>query len=234
MTDRKIAVVTGGNKGIGLELSRQLAKAGVQVVLTARNATRGRKAQEQLHREGLDMDFHPLDVNDEETMKTLAADLAQQYGKLDYLVNNAGIFSDPSDTILTLRPETAKTVLDTNTFGPMLMVQHMLPLLKKAGRARVLNISSGLGQLNDMAGDYPAYSLSKTALNAVTRMQAAELANFNITVNCLCPGWVRTDMGGSNAERSPEEAVSTIVPLLLDETDNRTGMFLRDGNPIPW
>lgn len=232
----KIAVVTGSNKGIGLELVRQLAKAGVQTVLTARSEQRGQEAQAKLKGEGLNVDFHQLDVLDPTSIKQLGDYLAERYGKVDILVNNAGILPDEDTGVnaLSVSPALVLLVFQTNTLGPLMVAQQLAPLLKKSGRGRIINVSSGLGQLNDMESGYPAYSISKTALNAVTRQLAAAFRESGVTVNSICPGWVRTDMGGSNAERSTEQSVAGILPLLLDENERRTGHFMRDGQDIPW
>lgn len=230
----KVALVTGANKGIGFELVRRLAQQGIRVVLASRDVGRGEQAQASLAKEGLDVDVIQLDVSQRDSIERAAEELAKRYKKLDILVNNAGIFAEGAETGLTVTPEVIKQVMDTNTFGPLLLTQKLFPLLKASGQARVLNVSSGLGQLNDMENAYPSYSISKTALNAVTRILAAELAPYQIMVNTICPGWVRTDMGGPNAERSVEESVAGILPLLIDPAERRTGHFMRDGQDIPW
>ena len=233
MTTR-IALITGANKGIGFELARQLGKAGVMVILCARDLTKGKQAAEQLLKEGITVDPQELDVTHADHLKRLVAYVEKTHGKLDFLVNNAGIFSDPTESILTVTPENIERVMATNTFAPLLITQAFAPLLEKSDQGRVLNISSGLGQLNDMDNQYAAYSISKTALNAVTRQLAGALMDAGVTVNTICPGWVRTDMGGPNAERSPEQSVNGIAPLLLNPKEKRTGCFLRDGQEIPW
>ncbi len=234
--DARVALVTGGNKGIGLELVRQLARAGVSTVLSARNQQRGQDAQERLAAEGLIVDFLPLDVTDPLSIRRAADYIAERYGRLDILVNNAGILpdEDTAASVLEVDPALVVRVFETNALGPLRVTQQLAPLLKKSDRARVINVSSGLGQLSDMESAYPAYSISKTALNAVTRQFAAAFRGSGVTVNTICPGWVRTDMGGSNAERSPEASVQGILPLLLDEGETRTGHFMRDGVDIPW
>lgn len=230
----KVALVTGGNKGIGFELVRQLAKNGVRVILTARDTQRGKAAQAKLQAEGLTVDFLPLDVTQPASMDSAVKTLEERYGKLDILVNNAGILPDEEMSGLTVPAQTVREVFETNTLGPLQLSQKLTPLLKKGQQARIMNISSGLGQLNDMEGGYPAYRISKTSLNAVTRILAAELSPYNISVNAVCPGWVRTDMGGAGATRSPEESMAGILPVLLSESNAVNGQLLRDGVPIPW
>ena len=235
-SEAKIAVVTGSNKGIGLELVRQLAKAGVRTVLTARSEARGKEAQQTLKGEGLDVDFIRLDVADEHSIRAFAQALEEKYAKVDILVNNAGIMSDEDSefNITNIPLEAVRNVLETNTIGPLMLTQTLVPLLKKSGQARVVNVSSGLGQLSEMEASYPAYSVSKTALNAVTKQFASALKSDGVTVNTICPGWVRTDMGGDNAERSTEQSVKGILPLLLDASEKRTGHFMRDAQDIDW
>jgi NAD(P)-dependent dehydrogenase (short-subunit alcohol dehydrogenase family) len=230
----RIALITGGNRGIGLELARQLARAGVKVIITARQDERGRQAVAQLADEGLTVDFIPMDVTNDHAVAQAAKAVTARYGRLDMLINNAGVFCNPEETALSVTPESLIQVMDTNTFGPLRVTQWMAPLLRLSGNARVINISSGMGQLCEMDNAYPAYAVSKTALNAITRILAAELRPNGVTVNAVCPGWVRTDMGGPDATRSPEDAVAGILPLLLDEDERRTGQFLRDGKSIPW
>jgi NAD(P)-dependent dehydrogenase (short-subunit alcohol dehydrogenase family) len=229
-----IAVVTGANRGIGLEIVRQLARRGAQVVLTARKAEAGHAAVAQLASEGLSAEFHLLDVTDEASIETLRRDLESKHGRLDVLVNNAGIFSDDAAGAAEVRLETVRHTLETNTLAPLRLTQVLLPLLKNSSAGRVVNLSSGMGQLDDMSGGHAAYRISKTALNAVTRILAAELTNANIAVNTMCPGWVRTEMGGPNAERDVSEGADTAVWLALDAPQSRTGEFYRDREVIPW
>jgi NAD(P)-dependent dehydrogenase (short-subunit alcohol dehydrogenase family) len=231
---QKIALVTGGNKGIGLALVRQLAKSGAKAILSARDETRGLSAQAQLADEGFQVDCIKLDVTNQASVQASAELLRNRYGRLDVLINNAGILPDADSSVLTIAPETVQAVFTTNTLGPMMVTQAMLPLLQESADARVINISSGLGQLSGMTGGYPAYRVSKAALNALTRIMAAELQNTRVTVNAVCPGWVRTDMGGPNAERSPEESAMSIVAWVLADASRPTGMFLRDGKVLDW
>lgn len=237
-TDR-VAVVTGANRGLGLETCRQLAQQGIKVVLTSRTEDKGRHAAEQLQKAGLDVRFHVLDVADASSVKALADFIRHEYGQLDILVNCAGIFSDPYDpanpgtaSIFQADIKTIRASLETNTYGALRVAQLLIPLMN--GRGNVVNVSSGMGQLSDMNGCCPAYRLSKTALNAITRIFADELKDTNIKINSVCPGWVRTDMGGSDAERSVAEGAAGIVWAACLPEDGPSGGFFRDGQSIPW
>ncbi len=234
---KKIAVVTGGNRGIGFEACRQLAKKGIKVILTSRDEAKGKAAAEKLQAEGLDAIAHPLDVTSVESCDRLAQFLGDHFGRLDILVNNAGVSLDHSESdgsVFNLKMSTLQKTLETNTFGPLLLCQALIPLMQEHNYGRVVNVSSGAGQLHDMSTGYPSYRISKTALNAVTRIVANELKGTNILVNAVCPGWVKTDMGGANAPRTPEQGADTIVWLATLPDDGPTSGFFRDRQPIDW
>jgi NAD(P)-dependent dehydrogenase (short-subunit alcohol dehydrogenase family) len=228
-----VVIVTGGNRGIGLEICRQLADRGARVVLTARDRGAGEAAAAKLAEGDRSVHFHPLDVTDAASIITLRGFLENTFDRLDVLVNNAGILPDEEASGLTVPLPTVRATLETNTLGPLRLAQELAPLLGRGRRGRIINMSSGMGALNDMEGGYAAYRISKTALNAVTRILAAELAG-SVAVNSMCPGWVKTDMGGSNAERDVDEAADTAVWLALDAPLSLTGSFLRDKDPIDW
>jgi NAD(P)-dependent dehydrogenase (short-subunit alcohol dehydrogenase family) len=234
ITNKKIALVTGGNKGIGLEVCRQLAASGVQVVLTARNEQRGIQAQTLLVKNGLTVDFQRLDVTLPDSVDSTFSFISKQYGFLDILINNAGILPDEDKSALTVKKETVLEVFKTNTLGPFTLIQRFLPLLTKSKAGKIINVSSGMGSLTEMGGGYPAYRISKAALNSLTLILASELDGTNISVNSVCPGWVKTDMGGRNAARTVAEGASGIVHLALLEKQIPTGKFLRDGQVISW
>ncbi len=235
MKTEKIALVTGANKGIGFEIIQQLASSGFQVFLTARDRQRGEEACRNLQRDGFSVEFLQLDVTDEDSIAQLAKELASRIDHLDVLVNNAGIILDAAnDSVLQVDPKVIVQTLETNTFGPLRLTQKLVPLLEKSSSGKVINISSGGGQLTDMGDWAPAYSLSKTALNAVTGMMAAALKDKNISVNSVCPGWVRTDMGGSSAPRSVQQGADTVTWLATEAPSDLTGKFLRDRKVIPW
>jgi NAD(P)-dependent dehydrogenase (short-subunit alcohol dehydrogenase family) len=230
-----IAVVTGANKGIGFEVCRQLARKGIGVVLTARNDTRGEKAAASLQRDGLNVIFHPLDVTDPSSIDRLVHYMRRTHGRCEILVNNAGIsISRWATGVMKESIDTVRETMETNVYGPLLVMQALVPLMKKRGYGRVVNLSSGMGQLEQMSDGSAAYRLSKTALNALTRMFAAATEGSGVLVNSMCPGWVRTDMGGPNAARSVKKGAETAVWLATLPDDGPTGGFFRDRKPIPW
>lgn len=236
---KKIAVVTGANRGLGLETCRQLARLGLTVILTARDPVRGAAGADKLQAQGLDVIFQSLDVTDPASIAQLGEFLAQKFGRIDVLVNNAGVFLDPLDgddrdasSVLRADIDTLRTTMETNLYGPLRMCQALIPLMQGSGR--VVNVSSGMGQLSDMNGCCPGYRFSKTGLNALTRTLADELQHTAIKVNSVCPGWVRTDMGGPNAERPVEKGAETIVWLATLADDGPSGGFFRDKAPIAW
>jgi NAD(P)-dependent dehydrogenase (short-subunit alcohol dehydrogenase family) len=234
--DKRIAVVTGGNRGIGLEIARQLARQpGIRVVLTAREEAKARAAAKKLRDEGLEVDSHPLDVTSEMSVKTFAGWLESACKRCDILVNNAGVMLDPRGSrVLDSELVTWRDTLETNLIGPLLLSQALVPLMKRNDYGRIVNVSSGQGQLSDMGVGTPAYRVSKTALNALTRTLAAELKGSGILVNSMCPGWVRTDMGGAGAPRTVEQGADTAVWLAKLPDDGPSGGFFRDRRPIPW
>lgn len=234
MADKRIAVVTGANKGIGFESVRHLSRVGVKVILTARDEARGEKASEVLMREGMDVLFHQLDVTDGKSIKNLHEYVLKEHGKLDILVNNAGVFLDRDESGSEVNPDTVRKTMETNVYGPLVLCQTFIPLMKKNGYGRIVNVSSGMGQLSDMGAGYLAYRLSKTALNAVTRVIAEEVRGSNILVNSMSPGWTRTDMGGPNATRGPELGADTIAWLATLPDGGPTGGFFMDRKSITW
>jgi len=233
---RRVTVVTGANRGIGLGIARQLARRGdIQVVLTSRDEAKGRAAANQLRGEGLEVDFHALDVTSERSVKTFAGWLEIACKRCDILVNNAGVMLDPRGSrVLNSKAATYRETLETNLIGPLLLAQALVPLMKRNGYGRIVNVSSGQGQLSDMGVGTPAYRVSKTALNALTRVLAAELKGSGILVNSMCPGWVRTDMGGAGAPRAVEQGADTAVWLATLPDDGPSGGLYRDRKPIPW
>jgi NAD(P)-dependent dehydrogenase (short-subunit alcohol dehydrogenase family) len=233
---RRVAVVTGANRGIGLEICRQLSRRGeIRVVLTSRDESKGRAALKVLRADGLHVDYRQLDVTGEGVAKVLADDLTESYGRCDVLVNNAGVMLDPRGTrVLDSKLVTYRETLETNFFGPLRLIQALLPLMKKGGYGRIVNVSSGQGQLSDMGSGTPAYRISKTALNALTRTCAAELAGSGILINSMCPGWVKTDMGGASAPRTLSQGADTAVWLATLPKDGPSGGFFRDRKPISW
>jgi NAD(P)-dependent dehydrogenase (short-subunit alcohol dehydrogenase family) len=228
-----IIVVTGGNRGIGFEICRQLASRGAQVVLTARKPEAGEQAVKKLAAHSLSARFHPLNVTGPESIAALRDFLERTFGRLDVLISNAGIISDEEASGLEVKLSTLRATLETNTLAPLHLAQTLAPLLKRSSAGRIVNMSSGMGALSEMEGGYAAYRISKVALNAVTRILAAELGGA-VAVNSMCPGWVRTDMGGANAERDVSQGADTAVWLALDAPQDLTGKFLRDRKVIAW
>jgi len=232
----KIALVTGANKGIGFEICRQLAKREIHVILTSRDACKGKKAVEHLKSEGVDVDYVPLDVSDPKSVKKARDFVVKKYGRIDILINNAGVILDKSfeTSFFDTDAETVHKTIDINLLGPFRLCQAFLPLMKKNKSGCVVNISSGAGQLAEMNSGFPAYRMSKTALNALTKILTDELQGTNILVNSMCPGWVRTDMGGPNATRSVEEGADTAIWLATLPKGGPSGGFFRDRKPIAW
>jgi NAD(P)-dependent dehydrogenase (short-subunit alcohol dehydrogenase family) len=229
----KTVLVTGANKGIGYEVACQLAEKGFQVFVGARNQNAGREAADEIANKGGKAAFLEIDVADNASVTAAAREFARAADHLDVLVNNAGIIVDGDTAILETSDELLRKTLETNTLGALRVTRAFVPSLRKSKAPRVINVSSGGGQLTGGAdGWLPAYCISKTALNGVTSQLATALPKF--AVNSVCPGWVRTDMGGRGATRSVEEGADTIVWLAAAAPQKLTGKFLRDRQEIPW
>lgn len=241
MADERIAVVTGANRGMGLETCRQLAEHDLRVVLTARDQGKGEAAVAKLAADGVDVDFHALDVTDDNSVAEFAAWIDERYGRCDVLVNNAGAILDPGGpgdreaaSVFNADLEVLRRSFETNTLGPLRLCQRLVPLMRKHNYGRVVNVSTGMAGLREMNGGWPGYRLSKTALNALTRIVADEVHDSNIKVNSVCPGFVKTEMGGEGAPRSVEEGVDTTIWLATLRDDGPTGGFFRDCKRIDW
>jgi len=226
-----IALITGANKGIGLEVVRQLASRGWRVFLTGRSLASVRKAASPL---GSSVVPVPLDITSRISIEAAFSVVSQAVQHLDVLINNAGILDHDEGSVFELHPQRLRRMFETNTIGALLVTQTFLPMLRKSVSGRIINVSSGAGQLSDMGTWAPAYSISKTALNGVTGQFAAALRDSNIAVNSVCPGWVKTDMGGDEAPLSVEQGADTIVWLATEAPQSMTGLFIRDRKPIPW
>jgi NAD(P)-dependent dehydrogenase (short-subunit alcohol dehydrogenase family) len=229
-----IALITGANRGIGFEIARQLARRGMQVVIGARGIAEGERAAERIRRESGIAGVLQMDVRESANIHTAAQAFGRIADHLDVLVNNAGIYPDKDVSILTVSPDQLTATFQTNTVGPVLVTQAFLPFLRTAPQPRIINISSGYGQLSDLSPNVPSYCLSKLALNGVTLMLAKALRADRIAVNAMCPGWVRTDMGGPTAPRSVEEGADTAVWLATEAPQEFTGRFFHDRQEIPW
>ena len=231
MSEQKIALVTGGNKGIGYEIVRQLLAAGLRVFLAARNSAAGKKAASDL--DG-DVQFLQMDVTDDRSIERAAKAYGEMSDSLDILINNAAIYPDQNLNILTISRGQLVETFQTNTFGPVKVTQAFLPFLKKSSGARIINISSGYGEIGGLSHNVPSYCLSKLTLNGVTIMLDQALRSEGIAVYVMCPGWVRTDMGGVNAPRSVKEGADTAVWLATEAPQTLSGKFFRDRRVIPW
>jgi NAD(P)-dependent dehydrogenase (short-subunit alcohol dehydrogenase family) len=230
-----VALVTGANRGIGFEICRQLARHKMTVVLAARSKASGMAAARELQAEGLAVEFRLLDVTSGRSVAALVPFLEKYFSRLDVLVNNAGVLLDPrGSSFLDSKLKTYSDTLDTNFYGPLRLAQALIPLMQRNGYGRIVNLSSGLGQLAEMGTGTPAYRVSKTALNALTRIVAAEVKASGILVNSMCPGWVRTGMGGPNAPRSVAQGADTAVWLATLPKNGPSGGFFRDRKPISW
>src|SRR4051812_28519812 len=231
---QRIALITGSNRGIGLEAAQQLARRGFHAVITSRDEGKGRRAAEGIRSGGGKATFLPLDVSSSESIRTAVRRFGATADRLDVLINNAGVYPDEGLTVLTLPRDRLAETFQTNTFGPLEVTQAFLPYLRKVAAARVINVSSGYGQLEGLSPDVPSYCLSKLALNGLTIMLAETLRTDHIAVNSMCPGWVRTDMGGPNATLSVEEGADTVVWLADEAPHELTGRFFRNRQEISW
>ena len=236
--DSKVALITGANKGLGLEIARQLGQQGITVVVGARDEARGNTAVETLKSEGLDAHFVKLDVTNSDDVAALPAYLETNFGRLDILVNNAGVGLDRQG----LTPEMFRQTYEANVIAPFFMTLALIPLLQAAPAGRIVNHSSILGSItvisdpNQISTDWlgPAYNSSKSALNMLTVIQSRQLANTRIKVNAAHPGWVKTDMGGQEASLEIPDGAKTAVMLATLPDDGPTGGFFHNGQPLPW
>ncbi|MFJ6654784.1 SDR family NAD(P)-dependent oxidoreductase [Streptomyces sp. NPDC091377] len=227
----RTALVTGGNRGIGLETCRQLVAAGHDVVLGARDAARGREAARRLKSDGGRVRVEELDVTSRDSVTACAARLADAGVDVDVLVNNAGVY--PTDSFFSLDEATMREALDVHLMGAFHTGQAFVPAMVRRGWGRVVNVSSGLGALTDNVPSPPAYGVSKAALNALTLVMSAA-AGPRVKVNAVCPGWVRTDMGGSWAPTGVEKGADTVVWLARLDDSGPTGGFFRNRRRIAW
>ena len=225
----RVAVVTGANRGLGLQTCRELGQRGYRVVLTGRDRAKAEAAAQQLRDEGLDVTAAQLDVASDDSVQAFAATI----DRVDVLVNNAGAIFEDDVPAAEVPASMVREAIDTNALGAYRLTQALLPKMNAAGYGRVVNVSSGMGALNEMGGGWPAYRISKTTLNAVTQVFANQ-AGRGVKVVSVCPGWVRTDMGGTSANRSIPEGAASIVTAATLPDDGPSGVFLRDGRVIDW
>jgi NAD(P)-dependent dehydrogenase (short-subunit alcohol dehydrogenase family) len=233
MQPPRVALVTGANRGIGLEVCRQLARAGLRVILTSRDLAKAEAAAHTIRDTG-SVEPARLDVLDRRSIDALAADLTARGGHVDVLVNNAAILVGEGDGVLDVPADDLRRTFETNVFAPIAVSQAFVPGMVERRYGRVVNVSSQAGQLSSMSTYAPAYSMSKAALNAFTRQLAAATTGTGVLVNSACPGWVRTDMGGPSAPRSVEQGADTIVWLATLPVKGPTGGFFSDRKRIAW
>ncbi|MGZ3691390.1 MAG: SDR family NAD(P)-dependent oxidoreductase [Pseudobdellovibrio sp.] len=232
MSHPKYAVVTGGGRGIGKQVSLDLAGLGYEVILLGRNKADLVTTAEEIRKKGGRSQFFICDVGNEEEIKSFFSELKKQIPKLDLLVNNAGVLSQGEASLLQLKSEAVLATLQVNSMGPIFMIQNAVELLKKSDNAQIINVSSGMGSITEMGSGYASYRLSKLMLNGITRILAQELSQYNIRINSVCPGWVKTDMGGAGAPRSIEEGSRSVLAPLNFKDTKTTGRFFRDGKEI--
>ncbi len=238
-SNKKVALVTGGNRGLGFEISSQLAKQGHMVILTSRTHDDGCEAVDKI--KNINVVYHQLDVTSDKSISSLHDFIKSNYGRLDILINNAGVLLDHRSyggierhSILDISMDVLTSTMNTNVYGPFMMCQAFIPLMQINKYGRIVNISSKAGQLNQSSSGVPIYRLSKVALNGVTRIFSDELRDSNILVNSVCPGWVKTRMGGPNALLSTKEAVDTIIWLANLPDDGPTGEFYSEKKKVDW
>ena len=227
-------LVTGGNKGIGFEICRQLARGGHHVILSARSAERGEKAVKALAAEGLKVDFLLLDTGDDSSIQRAARELKQRIKALHVLINNAAILNDWQGSVLNTNAADLRETLNINTVGPVILTLALLPLLEAGKPARVINVSSQLGSVQNMTDGWASYGISKAALNAATRKLAQALKGRGISVNAASPGWVKTEMGTDSAPLSVEHGAQNIIRIITDMPATLTDHYLEENGEIPW
>jgi NAD(P)-dependent dehydrogenase (short-subunit alcohol dehydrogenase family) len=228
-----VAIVTGGNREIGYEICKELSRAGCHVVLTSRNEEDGRQAITKLNAHD-NIAYHRLDVTNSEGIAGLRNWILKTYGRVDILINNAGVYLDEGVSVFDLDEKVIQQTFAVNFYGAFNMCKAFVPMMRKNAYGRIVNISSGYGAMNEMAGYEAAYRISKAALNALTLIMADELSDGSIKVNAVCPGWVSTEMGGKLAPLSPETAARDIVHFALIDANGPTGRFFRYKRPIQW
>jgi len=234
MAEQRIALVTGGNRGIGLEITRQLAKLGIRVLLGARDGVKGVTAARELAATGLPVEARELDVADDKSIKKCMTWIRDDLGRLDILVNNAGIMVEDDDADAEQELKIVRDTMQTNVYGPLFLSRLAIPIMKSRRYGRIVNLSSGMGSLAEMGPGYIAYRMSKAGINVVTRVLAAETQGMGILVNSVDPGWVRSDMGGKGANRTLYKGAETPVWLATVPDGGPTGGFFRDRKTIPW
>ncbi len=231
---KKVAIVTGANRGIGLETCRQLNQLGIITILTSRDDTKGKSAVASLSKDSGDLLYHQLDVEDSDSVTRLRDFVVENFIHCDILVNNAGVFLDRGVNIFDLPEKTLQETLEVNFFGALKMCQEFLPIMRSSGYGRIVNVSSSMGSISSMGGGSAAYKLSKLLMNGMTRIMADEISDQDIKINTMAPGWVRSDMGGTSAPRSLAQGADTILWLATLPEDGPSGGFFEDRAPANW
>ena len=234
MAEQRIALVTGGNRGIGLEICRQLVGLGVKVILGSRDAARGVAAAGELTAAGLPVEARQLDVSSAKSISECMSWVRRDVGRIDILVNNAGIMIEEGDADPLEEIEMIRETMQTNVYGPFLLSRLAIPIMKSRRYGRIVNLSSSMGSLAEMGAGYIAYRLSKGGINVVTRVIAAETEGMGILVNSVDPGWVQTAMGGRGGTRTVEKGAETVTWLATLPDNGPTGAFFRDRKAIAW
>ena len=234
MAEQRIALVTGGNRGIGLEICRQLGKLGIRVLLGSRDSAKGAAAAADLIAAKLPVEVRELDVAEDQSILDCMDWIRRDLGRLDILVNNAGIMVEENDAVPEEELRIVRETMQTNVYGPLLLSRLAIPIMKSRRYGRIVNLSSGMGSLTEMGAGYIAYRMSKAGINVVTRVLAAEAEGMGILVNSADPGWVKTDMGGRGAHRTVYKGAETPVWLATVPEGGPTGGFFRDRKAIPW
>ncbi|MGF6950414.1 NAD(P)-dependent dehydrogenase (short-subunit alcohol dehydrogenase family) [Neobacillus sp. B4I6] len=232
--DKQVALVTGGNRGIGYELVKQLALNGFKVILASRDPEMGHEAAQRLKESNLDVSFVVMDVDNQESIHQAAITVNERYGRLDVLINNAGVYLEENKKLVAMDPSVLERTMTTNFFGAYHVIRSFIPLMEKQGYGRIINVSSEYGAMSEISYQgVGAYKLSKFALNGLTRLVAAEI-NGDIKINAVDPGWVSSDMGGSSAPRTPRQAAESILWLATIGPEGPNGGVFRDGKRIDW
>lgn len=234
MAEERIALVTGGNRGIGLETCRQLAARGIKVILGSRDAAKGAAAARELAAAGAPVEARQLDVSSAKSISDCMNWVRHDVGRLDILVNNAGVMIEEGDADALEELEVIRDTMQTNVYGPFLLCRLAIPIMKSRRHGRIVNLSSSMGSLSEMGAGYIAYRLSKAGINVVTRVIAAETEGMGILVNSVDPGWVQTGMGGRGATRTLEKGAETVTWLATLADNGPTGAFFRDRKAIAW
>ena len=231
---KRIILITGSNRGLGKATGLKLCEYGHEVIFTSRKIENLKLIEQEVKEKKYKASFFELDVCNLNSIQSLKKEVEKKYDHIDTLINNAGILNDRNDSILNLDHQLLHQTMNTNLFNPLYMIQQFQDLIKKSSNGVIVNISSVLGQLESMATGMPSYRISKCAINAVTKVVSEELRDFNIKVNSIHPGWVQTDMGGSEASLTIDEAVPGLVWAATLDQDGPTGKFFFNQKEIPW